>query len=419
MLIGGEGRRASDSTLRMSLQDARRQRLPGHARVAIAERLRARFPELEETALTRIYGVSRPSGALDLDYEAGLRAAVSAALAYGIEVVESGERHAPPLPLVLLSQARLAARRGIELEIVVRRCLVGYTLLGDFVAQEAARGDPLDARDVQRLFRDQTAFIDRLLSSVSEEYKREARGRGRSHGERFAERVRGLLVGDLLDTSEFPYEFDAWHIGTVASGPRADKALRPLAKRLNCQILLASGGQAETWAWFGSRRRIASNEFEGKVAGEWPDGISLAIGEPGYGLSGWRHTHRQARAALTLLIDGQGGIFRYADHALTVSMSQDDLLVASLFDMYVTPLTDAPDGKALLDTLRAYYFVAQRNVSSTATVLDISRKTVERRLATVEKRLGRQLHACSAELEGVLRLHEWGLPEESRWSQIG
>ena len=58
----------------------------------------------------------------------------------------------------------------------------------------------------------------------------------------------------------------------------------------------------------------------------------------------------------------------------------------------------APNGAVLRATLRAY-FVAQRNVSSTASALGVSRKTVNSRLRTVEQGLGRTLDSCALELE--------------------
>lgn len=98
---------------------------------------------------------------------------------------------------------------------------------------------------------------------------------------------------------------------------------------------------------------------------------------------------------------GSKNVVRYADEALLASMMQDDLLVTSLFQLYLAPLADERDGgKALRQTLRAY-FAAKGNVSSAATALQVSRKTITNRLALAEERLDRQLTSCSAELEGA------------------
>ena len=48
-----------------------------------------------------------------------------------------GARREAPVPVALLAQARLAARVGVSLDAVLRRYFAGYTLLGDFLIEEA------------------------------------------------------------------------------------------------------------------------------------------------------------------------------------------------------------------------------------------------------------------------------------------
>ncbi len=63
----------------------------------------------------------------------------------------------------------------------------------------------------------------------------------------------------------------------------------------------------------------------------------------------------------------------------------------------------------LRQTLRAY-FAAERNASSTAAALGVSRQTVINRLRVVEERLGRSLGSCAVEVEAALRLEDMGRP---------
>lgn len=144
------------------------------ARNAISGRLRARFAELEEATLTRVFAVSESDRTPDPEYVVSLRSSVSAALEYGLLAIEQGESRALNAPPTLLSQARLAARNDIALDTVLRRYFVGYTLFGDFITQEAGRDDLLGIDEVHRLSRDQAALFDRLIPAVTLEYKREA-----------------------------------------------------------------------------------------------------------------------------------------------------------------------------------------------------------------------------------------------------
>jgi DNA-binding PucR family transcriptional regulator len=371
----------------------------------LSGRLRERLPEIEQDALTRIYAVSGPSESADPEYVDGLRAALAAALEYGLAAVEFADEQRPPIPPVLLAQARMAARSGVGLDTVLRRYLAGYTLLGDLLVDE---GDALPAKALKLVLRRQAARFDRLLAAVSDEYNREAERRSGTPEQRRAERVRGLLDGELLDTSTLAYDFDACHTAAIASGPDAAEVLRAMAGSLEGRLLLVRHGEATAWAWFGSRScEVESTRF---TSFSGPENVSVALGEPARGLAGWRLTHRQAKAALSVAKRTSARLVRYADVALLASMLQDDLFLASLHHLYLMPLAKERDGGAVLRaTLRAY-FAAERNVTSAAAALGVQRHTVSNRLRVVEERLGCSLRSCATELDTALRLEALGEP---------
>src|SRR6476659_5633912 len=355
---------------------------------ALSARLQARRPEIEQAALTRVYAVSAPTEATDPEYAEGLRTAVSAALDYGFTGIERGEDRAAPLPAVLLIQARLAARNSITLDTVLRRYFAGYTLLGDFLMQEAEAGDLLGGAALKRVLRAHAALFDRLIAAVTDEYTRESEG--------------------LLDTSELQYDFDAHHLGAIAAGSGADEAIRDLAKALDRRLLLIRRSEGTVWAWLGARRTLDIEDLERLLFQSWPPQVSLAVGEPGQGIAGWRLTHQQARAALPIALRSPQPFIRYADVALLASMLQDDVLATSMRELYLAPLSNERDGGAVLrQTLRAY-FTAERNVSSAAAALGVSRQTVINRLRAIEERLARPLGSCGAEMDAALRLEDLG-----------
>jgi hypothetical protein len=377
------------------------------ARAALLARLQTQRAEIEQAILARVYSVSEPSETADPGYVEGLRMAVSAALDHGLAAVERGEEHSPPVPTVLLIQARLAARNGVSLDTVLRRYFAGYSVLSDFIMRRADDGDPLGVGVIHRIGRDQTAILDRLLASVTEEYTRELGDRPHSAEERRAARVRRLLAGEPLDTSGFGYEFDGWHLGVLAAGPGAPEALRDLAKALDRSLLSTSGGEGVTWAWLGGRGRLDADQALAAAEVLQAD-VTLAFGEPAEELTGWRLTHRQAMAALPIALRRADKAVRYADVALIASMRQDDLLMTSLRRLYLDPLSEERDGgKVLRETLRAY-FAAERNISSAAAALGVTRHTVANRLHVVEERLGRPLRDSAAEMDATLRLADLG-----------
>jgi hypothetical protein len=368
--------------------------------------LQDRHGEIEQSILTRVHAISDPREAADPQYAEGLRVAVSSALEYGLLSIERGEDRGPPIPTPLLAQARLAARHGISLDTVLRRYFAGYTLLGDFLVEEAASDQALAGDALQRLLRTQATLFDRLLAAVSEEYSRETEGRLNSAEERRAERVQRLLAGEMVDTAELSYDFDLYHLGLSARGPDASKALRELGDAFDCRALSVRRDEGVVWAWLGSRCPLDPVEVQRCVSVVHSAGVALALGEPSEGLSGWRLTHRQAKATLPFALQGPQASARYADVALLAMVLGDDLLATSLRELYLAPLAKQRDGGvALRETLRAYLAAGHR-ISCAASALGTSRQTVRTRLGAVEDLIGQALETCAAEIDIALRLEE-------------
>jgi len=388
-----------------------RASVPGKAdsvresQTTLPERLRARREEIEEAALTRVFSLSDPTEGPDPAYLDGLRAAVSAALDYGIDALERSEERPAPIPTALLSQARLAARNGVELETVLRRYLAGHALLDDFLIEEAERGPLPPGASLKGLLRIEAAALDRLLGAVSEEHARELKARPGSPSERRAKLIERLLGGEPVDTVELAYPFEGHHLGLLVSGSGAEEIAKPLARALDARLLAVSREEDRVlWAWLGSRRPLCPDEVLEELRAQTPEGLRVAIGEAGEGIAGWRLTHRQAAAALAVAQRGKEPLVRYAEVALLASILQDELLSASLLRLYIEPLEAERDrGEVAKETLRAY-FAADRNVSSAAAVLNVERRTVSSRLRAIEQRLGRQLPSCATELSIALRL---------------
>jgi PucR C-terminal helix-turn-helix domain/GGDEF-like domain len=375
------------------------------ARIELAERLRARRAEIEQSVLSRVYGISDPTEAADSTYAEGLRAAVAAALDYGLAGIESGEKRAPPVPAVLLAQAHLAARNDVSLDTVLRRYFAGYTLLGDVLIEEAQDGRLFGGEELKRLLRAQATLFDRLLAAVGEEHAREAQSRPDTFERRRAERVERLLAGELLDASDLPYDFDRWHLGAILAGAGAAEAIREIAEALDRRLLLVRRGEGSVWVWLGGRSPTDPEDLR-LLLRERVGQVCLAAGEPGQGMAGWRLTHRQARAALPIALRGDRAFVRYADVALLASILQDQVLATSLWQIYLAPLASERDGGEISRaTLRAY-FAADRSVSSAAAALGVNRNTVASRLRAIEARIGRPLGSCSVELVAALRLEE-------------
>lgn len=214
--------------------------------------------------------------------------------------------------------------------------------------------------------------------------------------------VAALLAGESLDTSRLSYDFDVNHVALVAAGPSAEGEVVDRVAALRLPHLIERDGGI-VWGWVGSRGGFEDAAFEALARPGATSGATLALGEPGHGLAGWRLSHHQARAALSVALRGVKGPVRYRDVALLASLLRDDLLSTSLVRLYLEPLQGGrDDGEELRRTLRAY-FAADRNVSEAGAAIGVTRQAVARRLRLAEERLGRSLGACGAELETALR----------------
>ncbi|HEX6780862.1 MAG TPA: helix-turn-helix domain-containing protein [Solirubrobacterales bacterium] len=373
----------------------------------VAERMRGRLPEIQDAVATRVYAIADPHEVADPAYVEGLKAALVAAVEYRLAVLELGERRAPAVPEVLLAQARLDARDGVPLDTVLRRYFAGNSYFGDFMVEEAERAE-VPSATLRSLLREQATLGDRLLAEVSAEHAREVAQRpSGSTSERRRALVKRLLAGELVDSSELGYDLDGHHLALMAKGEGAEEAMRGLAGRLDRRLLIVQREEEAKWAcWLGGRRKLGADEALRALRELDPQGVFVTLGEPAEGLSGWRFSHLQAKAALAIAERRREPVLRYADVAVLTSILRDNLVAASLRRIYLEPLGQSRDGgKVARETLRAW-FAAERNISSTAAALGVDRRTVRNRLRSVEGLLGRPLRGSLADLEIALRLED-------------
>lgn len=374
-------------------------------RASVAVRLRECRPEIVESVRARSAALLESVRGLDPEFMEAQRVAVGAAVDYGIEAVECGEAHCRDVPAIFHAQARLTARSPVSLDMMMRRYFAGYVLLGDYLMREADQCS-LNGSALQCIMRDTAAVFDRLISTIAEEYQREERGLISSPDERLAARIRALLSGELLEAADIDYDFDAWHLGALATGGEGFEVVRRLARELDRRLLSTKSDEGIWWVWLGGRTPTDRDDLDAALSFVGSGDFCLAFGEPAQGLAGWRFTHRQAQAVLPIARRSGKSCLRYTDGALLASLLQDDLLATSLQERYLSPLASERDGgEALRETLRAY-FAADRNASSAAAALGVSRHTIANRLRTVEERVGRSLTSSGAEIEAALRLHD-------------
>jgi hypothetical protein len=373
------------------------------ARADLAERLRTRLDEIENAIFVRVQEVSDLAAHDDAEYLEGLRATVAALVDHSIRGIELGEDWLAPTPSIVSLQAQRAARGGVGLETVLLRYAAGHRILSDYVMAEAGH---FPGPVLRHLLDEQGSLLERLIVAVSSQYKLAQQHAGLTSDERRARCVERLLAGEPVDPSRFGYEFDAWHIGVIATGPGARDALTELAARASRNFLKVARGEHTIWAWLSSRRHTTLRNIEEILPAVEHLDVSFAMGEPGHRIAGWRKTHHQAQAASRVAMYCPRKLTRYADTMLLSAALRDETLGRSLNEIFLVPLASQRDGGMTFRYTLRCYLDCDRNVSSTAAALGIARRTVENRLRASEQAIGREIHTCLTELDVALRLGE-------------
>jgi hypothetical protein len=377
-------------------------------RESIAQGLRANESEIDEAIFRETRAsVPDPVGD-DPDYESGLYAAVAEAVDHCISVIEAGEAGAGlvPLPAATIGQARRAARRGVGIETVIHRVALGERMVKAFATTEA---DDLPARDLNRVLGSLGPAIDRLLHALTEEHRRERELREGRPDARRDEVIEQLLAGERpgpADEAILGYALGGWHLGLVGAGRDVEDSLRHLAETLGCWLLLFHSDTATTSGWLGGgRRRLDLSVVRRQPALSRGADVAFAVGEPGEGITGWRHTHKQARLALLTGRRRSRRLICAADVLPEAILSRDRASARLLVATYLAPLEKLRrNGELARETLWAF-FEHDRKVSATTEALDIARGTVEHRLREVEGAIGKPLdHEHLTHLELALKL---------------
>ena len=279
----------------------------------LTARLRARLPVLTASLVDRAYSIADPRDAADEIYRDRLPEALGALLEYGVTMIELGDRRDPGPPPAVLAEVRLAARSGVSLDTIVRRCMAASALLGDALVREAESAGT-STEELRRLLALHATAFDRLLDAESVEYASESAIWPRSTAERRRACAKRLLAGEMVESAILDYELDTTHVGLMVAGEGGAEELRGVAARLGRRLLAIQREEEPIWAcWLGGHDPLDSAAVARALGESKRRGTVVSIGEPAEGLSGWRFSHRQAKAALSLAQRRGAGPVRYAD----------------------------------------------------------------------------------------------------------
>jgi hypothetical protein len=375
----------------------------------IAARLSRESDDLVETMLVRMRDeapgfdtASRP------ELADGLRASCYGNIRAALQAL-GGDRQPPRnSPAEAMNEARATARADIALEPLLHTYRIGHAVVLErfFTLIEELNLSPAQRHSAtligsKYLF----AYVDRVVGEVSEEYTTERQRVLRSSIQRRVQLVRDVLDGASIDSAELGYRLEQEHLAVVAVGPAADASLRDLARRLERRLLTVAMTDDEVWAWLGSSRRLDPGERHDLVSAQDAGRTRYAVGEPAWGITGFRDSHEQALAAHRVAAHLSQPVTRYDDVALEAALLSDVPAARRFVERELGPLASQdPRTQVLCETLGSY-LRSGLNAAATAAVLHVSDRTVAYRIHNIEELLGRSVLARSSELAAAIRLH--------------
>jgi hypothetical protein len=338
----------------------------------------------------------------------GLRASCYGNIRAALQAL-GGDRQPPRnSPAEAMTVARATARAEIALEPLLHTYRIGHAVV---LERFFALIEELDLSAPQRqsatligskyLF----AYVDRVVGEVSEEYTAERERVLRTSIQRRVQLVRDVLDGADIDSAELGYRLEQEHLAVVATGPVADASLRDVAHRLQRSVLTVAMTDDMVWAWLGSPRRSGPGERHDRVLAQVAGRTGYALGEPAWGVAGFRESHEQALAAHRVAAHLSQPVTRYDDVALEAALLCDAQTARRFVERELGPLTAQDARTRVLRETLASYLQSGLNAAATAATLNVSDRTVAYRMHGIEDLLGRSVLARSTELAAAVRLY--------------
>jgi hypothetical protein len=309
-------------------------------------------------------------------------------------------RHDRALPESAPGEAQVAARQAVELDApvtVVLRCYrAGHAVLWSAWLELVEHRDFDDAvrrRLLESGSEFMFAYVERCTAFVLAEYAGHHDAVARTRDYRRLQAVRRVLAGEPGGDALDGYPLAQEHLGLVAWGPDAKRALGAVAERAATAMTIP-GGDGTLWAWIGGADHPLPS---------LPGAASIALGTPGSGVDGFRRTHREAQDARAVATRLRQDLTRFDEVSLEALALVAGGRAHELVERELATLAeDTARARRLRETLEAY-FASGQNATAAGARLGVNERTVRNRLRAIEETIGRDLTTRRAEVETALR----------------
>ncbi|SNT31012.1 DNA-binding transcriptional regulator, PucR family [Streptosporangium subroseum] len=328
-------------------------------------------------------------------------------------------------PAAASEYARRLAQRGLPLSALIRAYRIGHWRFLQWCLDELNRrctGDELRTATNRRMLQVSFGYIDRVTEHVVVVYQHERDHWLLSQTAACAARVRDILAEKNVDLNwaepALGYRLRQNHLGLVAWLPtlkgegeglaRLDRITNEIARKLDCPArpLFVPRDTVLSWAWLplGSHRDVSWKELSDVVERSDPS-VHVCAGCVGYGIKGFRSTHRQALRAQDLAAAASSapqftGFSAVAPIAL-MATNVDDMR-AWVWGVLGPLAVDDESGARLRETAQIFLDTGC-SYTATASAQILHKNTVQYRIRKAEEIMGHPVQQGRADLEVALR----------------
>ncbi|MFK0025942.1 PucR family transcriptional regulator [Streptomyces sp. NPDC090798] len=328
-------------------------------------------------------------------------------------------------PAAALEYARRLAQRGIPLSAMVRAYRIGHWRFLQWCLDELNRQDAdedLATATNRRMLRVSFGYIDRVTEHVITVYQQERDHWLLSQTAARAARVRDILTEKDVDLNwaepALGYRLRQHHLGLVAWLPTLTGGGEGLARlhRITNEIAQKLGSPARplfvprdavvSWAWLplGAHGDVSWRQVSDVVERCDPS-VHVCAGRVGYGIEGFRSTHRQAVRTQELAAAAKPAP-QFTDFSTVAPIA---LMATNIDDMrawvwgILGPLAVDDENSARLRETAQIFLDTGCSYTATASAQILHKNTVQYRIRKAEEIMGHPVQKGHTDLEIALR----------------
>ena len=314
-------------------------------------------------------------------------------------------------PAEAYAYARGLARRGVPLDVLLRIHRLAFSVL--LQAWEERLGSQHSAEllmaATRRSIEVNFQFHDALMEGLSAEYQRERERWVRGAEALRRETINAILAEQAVDPDDasriLGYELRRHHIALVLWAkptpddpqvlPRLERAATAASAHLEAgRPLMLSVDGSTMWAWLGRHTEPPRTLIDTLAAVPNADGVSIALGAPGHGMTGFRRTHRDAADTAKVAIVSQrrpGSVIAYHTVELAALFAGDPERTRRFVHQRLGALARDDDESSRLRATLMHYLQENGSRVATAKRIGVHPNTVANRIRACRDILGRDV----------------------------